>query len=208
MAPTQSPRVCRVRDSTARRRRSRPDKSAKPNADRQPDHLHQAQRPHQRDIDAELLGDLAHDRVLHPLAEIDLAAGQVPAARLRRALQFHQQQPPVANDRRAAADAGPLHCSLRHSLAQRGENPRPGARAFVERAALVFFVRRMDRVVVEAETHHQAVHAEFALEGADDRDRAARSDQHGGVPHSASSARRARRNASLRVGSPRAGLPP
>src|SRR5277367_7003426 len=43
----------------------------------------------------------------------------------------------------------------------------------MERSALVFLVRRMDRVVVEAETDHQAVHAQFALERADDRNRAA-----------------------------------
>ena len=42
---------------------------------------------------------------------------------------------------------------------------------------LVFLVGRVDGVVGEAEADQQAVHAEFALERADHRDRAARADQ-------------------------------
>ena len=42
---------------------------------------------------------------------------------------------------------------------------------------LVFLVRRMRFVVVEPEADQQRIHAQFAFEGADDWDRAARADQ-------------------------------
>src|SRR5204863_2630246 len=60
----------------------------------------------------------------------------------------------------------------------RGEDARPAARPFVERGELVFLVRRMDAVVVEAETDHQRIHSQIALENADDRDRAAGANEH------------------------------
>src|SRR5436853_6745024 len=68
--------------------------------------------------------------------------------------------------------------SMRKSGRQRGEDARPAARTFVERGELVFLVRRMDAVVVEAEADHQRIHFEIALENADDRDRAAGADEH------------------------------
>jgi hypothetical protein len=58
-------------------------------------------------------------------------------------------------------------------LRQRAENPRPRANALVETLQVVFFVRRMDVVVVEPKTHQHGVETERALEIRDDRDRGA-----------------------------------
>jgi hypothetical protein len=63
--------------------------------------------------------------------------------------------------------------SLSPSRRQRRQDAGPGAGAFVERNALVFLVGRMNLVVVAGEPDQQAVHAELALERADDRDRPA-----------------------------------
>src|SRR5271157_1082294 len=61
------------------------------------------------------------------------------------------------------------------------QNARPGARAFVERRALVLLVGRMNLVVVVGEADEQAVHGEFALERTDDRNRPAAADQRRGL---------------------------
>jgi len=52
-------------------------------------------------------------------------------------------------------------------IGSRGEgrqNARPGACAFMKQRALVFFIRRVDPVVVEAEADEQTVHIKLALE--------------------------------------------
>src|SRR5690349_8373251 len=53
------------------------------------------------------------------------------------------------------------------------QTARPTARAFAKGRQVVFFVRRMDAVVVEAEADEQAVHAERGLEGGDNWNRTA-----------------------------------
>jgi hypothetical protein len=58
-------------------------------------------------------------------------------------------------------------------LSQRAENPRPRTNALVETLQVIFFVRRMDVVVVEPKTHQHGVETERALEIRDDRDRGA-----------------------------------
>src|SRR5712691_5764960 len=60
---------------------------------------------------------------------------------------------------------------------QRRQNPCPAARALVEAGEVVFFVGRMDAVVVETEPDQQGIHAEQALEVGADRDRGAGPDQ-------------------------------
>ena len=59
------------------------------------------------------------------------------------------------------------------SARQRRQNPRPAADAFVETPEIELFVGRMHTIVVERETDHECVHAQYGLEVADDRDRAA-----------------------------------
>ena len=65
----------------------------------------------------------------------------------------------------------PFRLSLRR-LREGRENSRPGADALVEALQVVFLVRRMDVVVVEAEADQHGVEAERALEIGHDRDRA------------------------------------
>src|SRR6185437_12057622 len=77
--------------------------------------------------------------------------------------------PPMTRDGRTTMTSG---------LGQRAEDAGPRARALLEGAELVFLVGRMDAVVVEREADHQRVHAEVALERADDRDRRAAAHQH------------------------------
>src|ERR1700761_2980465 len=62
---------------------------------------------------------------------------------------------------------------------QRGENSRPGANAFVEAPEVVFFVRRVNIVVVERKAYEQGVEAERTLEIRDDRYRGAGPHQYG-----------------------------
>src|SRR5918993_1426659 len=59
------------------------------------------------------------------------------------------------------------------SGANRVEDAGPAPRPLVEALEVVFLVRRMDAVVVEAEADEKRVEAERALEVADDGDRAA-----------------------------------
>src|SRR5262245_3356272 len=56
---------------------------------------------------------------------------------------------------------------------QRRQNACPAARALMERGEVVLLVRRVHAVIVKREADHDRVHAEHALEVADDRDRAA-----------------------------------
>jgi 2-haloacid dehalogenase len=65
------------------------------------------------------------------------------------------------------------------SRRQRVEDARPAPDALVERGQVELLVRRMHAVVVEREADHERVHAEHALEVADDRDRAAGADGDG-----------------------------
>src|SRR5689334_6210907 len=78
---------------------------------------------------------------------------------------------------------GRNHHSFRthHVLAfagEGGDHPDPAPDALVEALEIVFLVGRVDGVVVERKADHQAVHPEHLLEIADDRDRAARAEQH------------------------------
>src|SRR3954470_5323760 len=69
----------------------------------------------------------------------------------------------------------PKQCRLgRH----RSDHPRPGSDAAMVTGQIVFLVRRMDAVVVEAEADHDAVHSENALELRYDRNRASHGNQH------------------------------
>ncbi len=70
--------------------------------------------------------------------------------------------------------AGGIPCS--RSRGEGRQDARPGAGALVKRRALVFFVGRVDPVVLEGEADQEAVHVELALERADDRDRPAAAD--------------------------------
>src|SRR5208337_3064782 len=79
------------------------------------------------------------------------------------------------------ASAGPPTAQALRSRRQRRQDASPGAGPFMERFALVFLVGRVDVVVLEREPDEQAVHAEFALEGADNRDGRA-ADQHRRLP--------------------------
>ena len=56
---------------------------------------------------------------------------------------------------------------------ERGENSRPRTNALVEALQVVFFVRRMDVVVVQAEADQHGIETERALEIRHDRDRCA-----------------------------------
>src|ERR1700687_5794994 len=58
-------------------------------------------------------------------------------------------------------------------VSQRSENSRPRTNALVEALQVVFFVRRMDVVVVQTTTHQHRVETERALEIRHDRDRGA-----------------------------------
>jgi hypothetical protein len=58
-------------------------------------------------------------------------------------------------------------------VGQRAENPRPRTNALVKTLQVVFFVRRMDVVVVETKADQHGVETERALEIRDDRDRGA-----------------------------------
>ncbi|OJH18946.1 hypothetical protein BLX88_10505, partial [Bacillus obstructivus] len=53
--------------------------------------------------------------------------------------------------------------------------------ALVEGIQLVFFVGGMDAVVLKPEADEQRFHAQHVLEVADNRDRSAHGDQHGGL---------------------------
>src|ERR1700738_4366724 len=64
-------------------------------------------------------------------------------------------------------------------LRQRRKNPRPRTNALVKTLQVIFFVRRMDVVVVEPKTHQHGVETERALEIRDDRDRGAGTHQDG-----------------------------
>src|ERR1700731_2627687 len=63
--------------------------------------------------------------------------------------------------------------AMDRSKGQRAQNPRPASGSFVKRGKLVFLVRRVDAIVLQAKTDHQCVHSKISFEGADDRDRAA-----------------------------------
>jgi hypothetical protein len=67
----------------------------------------------------------------------------------------------------------PRAVQLPRRLRQRGENPRPRTNTLVETLEVVFFVRRMDVVVVEPKTDQHGIEAERALEIGNDRDRCA-----------------------------------
>src|SRR5258708_28181266 len=62
-------------------------------------------------------------------------------------------------------------------LRERRQYPGPAPRALVEAREIVFLVRRMDAVVIEAEADQQRVDAEEPLEIGNDPDRAAGPDQ-------------------------------
>src|SRR6476619_2217682 len=68
-------------------------------------------------------------------------------------------------------------CNSARHLGERRQNPRPRADAFVKAFEVVFLVRRMDVIVVEAKADQHGVEAERALEIGDDRDRGAGADQ-------------------------------
>ena len=101
-----------------------------------------------------------------------LPPGRLHAPGLGRLYPFHQQEPPVANDRRAAADPRLAHA------ASAGENPRPGARPFVERGAV-----RISRWANGSASSSRPKPTSSVsmpssrLEGADDRDRGAAADE-------------------------------
>src|SRR5262245_32491398 len=83
---------------------------------------------------------------------------------------------PIHLDYDAIKDCNRWHAP--RSPRQRRQNPRPAARALVEAREIVLLVGRMHPVVVEREADHDRVHAEHALEVADDRDRAALPDRY------------------------------
>src|SRR5712671_4092160 len=62
---------------------------------------------------------------------------------------------------------------LPRRVGQRSQNSRPRTNALVEALQVVFFVRRMDVVVVQTEAHQHRVETERALEIRHDRDRGA-----------------------------------
>src|SRR5579862_2668818 len=64
------------------------------------------------------------------------------------------------------------------SSRQRRQDPRPAADPLVEAFEIELLVGRMHAVVIEREADHQRIHAEHALEVADDRDRTAGADRH------------------------------
>src|SRR5690348_12364081 len=68
---------------------------------------------------------------------------------------------------------------LLRQFGELGQDARPGADALVEALEVVFLVRRMDVVVVEAEADHQRVDTERPLEVGDHGDRGAGAEQHG-----------------------------
>src|ERR1700676_3706542 len=91
------------------------------------------------------------------------------------------RMPNVSKFRASEADRAPPASrvlSLRR-VREGAENSRPRADALVETLQVVFFVRRMDVVVVQAKAHQHRVEPERALEVGDDRDRCAGTHQHG-----------------------------
>src|SRR5712672_2666951 len=71
-------------------------------------------------------------------------------------------------------DGYPTYQPLPRRVGQRRKYPRPRTNALVKTLQVIFFVRRMDVVVVEPKTHQHRIETERALEIRDDRDRGAR----------------------------------
>src|SRR5258708_3218650 len=68
---------------------------------------------------------------------------------------------------------------LPRRLGERSQNSRPRTDALVKALQVVFFVRRVDVVVVQSKTHQHGIEPKRALEIRNDRDRCAGAHQHG-----------------------------
>src|SRR5579872_268696 len=166
-----------------------------------PDHLCDAKQWTQSDVEADLLMNFPDDRRLDGFEKIDLAAGQVPVAGLRRRATLDQQDAPIAQYRRAAADAGSLTQEARAARIRAqeraplwneeisyfsfGEWALSSSSAKPTRSASMFSSRLKAPTI--------GIDPPVPIKSA-------------GLPHSPSSARRARRKASLLVATTIAGL--